>query len=119
MMTEDDGKSSDQAALQARLDQLSAAIRRVEEEKFAAESLTPERKGFSRSMRVGLNAVSEFLGAILVSAFVGWQADQWLGTQPWLLVFLTGLGVAAGFYNVYRVAKPKGPLGGKTLDRDA
>lgn len=35
------------------------------------------------------------------------------------LSLLTGLGVAVGFYNVYRVAKPKGPLGGKTLDRDA
>lgn len=117
-MTEEDGRSSDQEALQARLDQLSAAIRRADEEKFAAELLPPERKGF-RAMRVGLNAVSEFMGAILVSAFVGWQADKWLGTQPWLLVFLMGLGVAAGFYNVYRVAKPKGSLGGKTLDRDA
>jgi ATP synthase protein I len=119
MMTEGDGRSLDQAALQERLDQLNAAIRRADEEKFAAESLTPERKGFSRSMRVGLNAVSEFMGAILVTAFVGWQADKWLGTQPWLLVFLMGLGVAAGFYNVYRVAKPKGALDGKTLDRDA
>lgn len=108
MMTGEDGRSSDQAALQARLDQLSAAIRRLDEEKVDAESLPPERKGFSRAMRVGLNAVSEFIGAILVSAFVGWQADKWLGTQPWILVFLMGLGVAAGFYNVYRVAKPKG-----------
>ncbi|MFM9153717.1 MAG: AtpZ/AtpI family protein, partial [Methylocystis sp.] len=46
------------------------------------------------------------------------QADKWLGTQPWLLVFLVGLGVAAGFYNVYRVARPKDPRGGAALDHD-
>ncbi|MFM8859295.1 MAG: AtpZ/AtpI family protein [Methylocystis sp.] len=118
MMTEDEGRSLDQAALQARLDRLSAALRRADEEKYAVESQAPERKGFTRAMRVGLNAVSEFVGAILVSAFVGWQADKWLGTQPWLLVFLVGLGVAAGFYNVYRVARPKDPRGGAALDHD-
>ncbi|MFA6205793.1 MAG: AtpZ/AtpI family protein, partial [Methylocystis sp.] len=28
---------------------------------------------------------------------------------PWLLIVMLGLGVAAGFWNVYRVAKPKAP----------
>ena len=35
MMTEDEGRSLDQAALQARLDRLSAALRRADEEKYA------------------------------------------------------------------------------------
>lgn len=38
MMTEDEGRSLDQAALQARLDRLSAALRRADEEKYAVES---------------------------------------------------------------------------------
>jgi F0F1-type ATP synthase assembly protein I len=37
-------------------------------------------------MRVGLNAVSEFIGAVLVGCFVGWQVDAWLGTAPWVMI---------------------------------
>ena len=43
MMTEDEGRSLDQAALQARLDRLSAALRRADEEKYAVESQAPQR----------------------------------------------------------------------------
>ncbi len=104
---DDDAEDAERAALNARLQKLNAALRKVDEEQAAAEAAPrTERKGF---MRVGLNAFSEFVGAVLVSAFIGWQADQWLGTTPWLLIVMLGLGVAAGFWNVYRVAKPKAP----------
>ncbi|MBG0798704.1 AtpZ/AtpI family protein [Methylocystis sp. L43] len=107
---DDDAEDAERAALNARLQKLNAALRKVDEEQAAAEAAPrTERKGFTRAMRVGLNAFSEFVGAVLVSAFIGWQADQWLGTTPWLLIVMLGLGVAAGFWNVYRVAKPKAP----------
>ena len=105
-----DEEDAEQAALRARLEKLNAALRKVEEEQRAAESAPPpERKGFTRAMRVGLNAFSEFVGAVLVGALIGWQADEWLGSGPWLLILMLGLGIAAGFWNVYRLAKPKGP----------
>ena len=118
-MTDDGLKDAEQAALEKRLENLGAALRRVDEEKASAQSLPPARKGFTHAMRVGLNAVSEFIGAVLVGCFVGWQVDTWLGTAPWVMILLLGFGVAAGFYNVYRVAKPKGLSGDGNLDQDA
>lgn len=109
-MSDEDEEDAERAALNARLEKLNAALRKVDEEQAAADvAPRTERKGFTRAMRVGLNAFSEFVGAVLVSAFIGWQADKWLGTTPWLLIVMLGLGVAAGFWNVYRVAKPKAP----------
>lgn len=108
-MIDENEEDAEREALNARLEKLNAALRKVEEEQAVEAAPRTERKGFTRAMRVGLNAFSEFVGAVLVSALIGWQADKWLGTGPWLLVVMMGLGVAAGFWNVYRVAKPKGP----------
>lgn len=115
----DDREDAEQAALNARLQRLDAALRKVEEEKAAQEAPPPARKGFTHAMCVGLNAVSEFIGAVLLGGVLGWQADKWLGTEPWLLIVLLGLGVAAGFYNVYRVARPRGAADADNLDQDA
>lgn len=116
----DDREDAEQAALNARLENLGAALRRVEEEKSARDTPPPARKGLSQAMRVGLNAVSEFVGAVILGGVMGWQADKWLGTEPWLLIVLLGLGVAAGFYNVYRVARPRnGIAGAGDFDQDA
>jgi ATP synthase protein I len=52
------------------------------------------------------------VAAIIVGALIGWQADAWLGTKPWLLVLFLGLGVAAGFWNVFRLSSPNGARGG-------
>jgi ATP synthase protein I len=59
----------------------------------------------SRALSVGLNAFSEFVGAVVAGGLIGWQADEWLGSKPWLMVVFLGLGVAAGFWNIYRLAK--------------
>jgi ATP synthase protein I len=43
-------------------------------------------------------------------AVSGWQLDLWIGTAPFLLILFLGLGVAAGFWSVYRLAvRPPGP----------
>ncbi|HEX3279680.1 MAG TPA: AtpZ/AtpI family protein [Pyrinomonadaceae bacterium] len=34
---------------------------------------------------------------------VGWLADRWLGTKPWLLVAGVVLGAIAGFYQFVRL----------------
>lgn len=35
----------------------------------------------------------------------GYFADRWLGTKPWLMLIGLGLGVAAGFVNLFRSVK--------------
>ena len=106
-MTDDDKRDAEQDALNARLEKLNEALRRRDEEQLAREAAPTERQGLSRALSVGLNAFSEFVGAVLVGGLIGWQADKWLGTAPWLMIVLLGLGIAAGFWNIYRVAKPK------------
>ncbi len=61
------------------------------------------------ALSLGLRVTSEFVAAIVVGAFLGWELDRWLHTSPGLLILFIALGTAAGFYNVYRIAaKPTG-----------
>ena len=110
-MSSPDKNEDDDAALRARLDKLQALLLKREEERRAeAMQRGPSQGGpFGRAMSLGLTVFSEFVAAIIVGAFIGWQADAWLGTKPWLLVVFMGLGTAAGFWNVYRVATRKPP----------
>lgn len=108
-MSDEDKDDAAQAALNARLERLDAALRKAEDEQAAQDAPPPERDGLGRALRVGITALSEFVGAVIVSALIGWKADDWLGTAPWLLIAMLALGVAAGFWNVYRVAKPETP----------
>jgi ATP synthase protein I len=103
-------KNVSDAELRARLEQLQAALRKQEEDRREETSGGGLQIGgsFGRAMSVGFTVLSEFVAAILVGALIGWQADVWLGTKPWLLVLFLGLGVAAGFWNVFRLSPPKG-----------
>ncbi len=52
-----------------------------------------EGRAESRGWAVGI----EFVGTVLVSAFIGWGIDRWTGTKtPWGLIVLLLLGFAAG-----------------------
>lgn len=43
----------------------------------------------------------ELMAAILTWAGLGWLADRWLGTGPWLLVVGALIGNAAGIYLIW------------------
>lgn len=43
----------------------------------------------------------ELVAGILLYAGLGWLADEWLGTGPWLLVLGALLGNATGLYLVW------------------
>lgn len=53
-----------------------------------------EGRAEARGWAVGI----EFVGAVLVSGFIGWAIDNWanLGTKPWGMVVMLVLGFAAG-----------------------
>jgi ATP synthase protein I len=48
----------------------------------------------TRGWAVGI----EFIGAVLISGFIGWAIDEWsgLGTSPWGMIVFLVLGFAAG-----------------------
>ena len=41
---------------------------------------------------------AEFISAVLTWTFLGWLADRWLDTDPWLVSVGAILGFAAGMY---------------------
>ncbi len=90
--------------LQSRLDKLGKALdaERDTSQKAVADELAAKSTG--QALNLGIRVMSEFVAAICVGALLGWQLDVWLGTAPVCLIVLLGLGTAAGFYNVYKLA---------------
>ena len=53
----------------------------------------------------GLRLTADFLSPIVLGIFLGFWLDRWSGTTPLFLLLLFFLGVAAGFWNLYRMAQ--------------
>lgn len=60
-----------------------------------------EARAESRGWAIGV----EFVGAVLVGAFLGWLLDRWLGTAPWLLIVFFLLGFATGVRRAMQTSK--------------
>lgn len=106
----------DEEGLRARLDKLSNALDAHEDTRgqgHEQDGDSLQSGSLGSAMSLGFRVLSEFVAAVLVGAFIGWQLDTWLRTTPaFLLIFLL-FGTAAGFWNVYRIAvKPPGSKGG-------
>jgi ATP synthase protein I len=107
--------TSDDAALQARLDELGQALdaqRNGLRTQQADSSANLAGQSAGRAMSLGFRVLTEFVAAIVVGVLIGWQLDVWLKTGPILLIVFLALGTAAGFLGVYRIAMgPTGPKG--------
>jgi ATP synthase protein I len=55
----------------------------------------------SRYSSVGL----ELGFSVAIGIVAGYYLDRWLGTSPWLTIFLLLCGVASGFKRIYQVLK--------------
>lgn len=62
-----------------------------------------EGRAETRGWAIGI----EFVGAVLVSGFIGWAIDHWagLGTAPWTMVVFLLLGFAAGVRRAMQTSK--------------
>lgn len=58
------------------------------------------RKGLSIAVRIGV----ELVAALVVGAGLGYLADWYFDTRPWLVVIGLFLGMSAGLLNIYRAA---------------
>ncbi len=110
-----DGDPHDDAAMRARLKDLSGAL---DGHRKAAETQQPggfsAPNGMGQAMSLGFRVMSEFVAAVVVGGFIGWVIDRWLGISPAALIVFLALGTAAGFWNVYRIAMQPGGPGGTT-----
>ncbi|HEY1454094.1 MAG TPA: AtpZ/AtpI family protein [Roseiarcus sp.] len=107
-MGSDPGDRDDPAALRARLDRLSEALKGRAAPPPAPEpnrEAKPDDTG--SAMSLGLRAGSEFVSAVIVGLGIGWALDRMLGTNPAFLIVFFMLGVAAAVWNVIRLTSPK------------
>ncbi len=81
-------------------DDLDRRIARAKAERDSG--VTPaEARSESRGWAIGV----EFVGAVLIGAFIGYLLDRWLGTAPWLMIVLLFLGFAAGLRRAMATSK--------------
>ena len=55
-----------------------------------------------------INLGTMLFACVAVGLAVGYFADRWLGTQPWLLLIGLGFGIAAGFVMLFRSVSKAG-----------
>lgn len=41
------------------------------------------------------------VASILIGMAMGYYLDQWLGTEPWMLLIFLGFGIVSGFRNIF------------------
>ena len=101
-------KSSDEAALSARLGNLDQRLsgirdgRKVGTDQSGIEQDNAQAK--ASAMAVGLRLSSELVAGVLAGAALGWGFDRLLSTSPWGLIVFLMLGFIAGVMNVMRTA---------------
>lgn len=61
-----------------------------------------EKKRVFEDLRVYGSLGTEMAACVLIGALLGYLADRWLGTRPWILIIGFIFGAAAGFRNLYR-----------------
>jgi ATP synthase protein I len=87
----DDRKNEDDA-LDARIAAAKAA---------SVRPSTADAQAEGRGWAIGI----EFVGAVLVSAFIGWLIDRFAGTAPWAMIIMLLLGFAAGTRRAMQTSK--------------
>lgn len=100
------GDDGDDAAQRTRLRELSGALesRRKASTARSEETGLKAPSGIGQAVNLGFRVMSEFVASVVVGGVIGWAIDHWLGSSPAALILFIGLGTAAGFWSVYRIA---------------
>ena len=118
-MPEHDPKTSDDRALRARLDQLSQELAARAKQTAADDAAKSQSDGSmaqaGRAMSLGFRAITELMVGLGVGAAIGWGLDWLIGTKPLLMIIFLFLGMAAGVWNVMRLANAMNTAGDSTL----
>ena len=100
---------ADEKAIKRRLETLSAQLSAKRsgdaEEAARAASQNSSMGDAGRAMSLGFRAVTELLVGLGMGVGIGWLLDGWLGTKPFLMLIFLFLGMAAGVWNVIRIAR--------------
>ena len=99
-------KSSDEAALSARLGSLDHRLSEIRDNRKIGTDQPGDGDGAARAsaMARGLRLSSELIAGVVVGAVIGWGFDRLLSTSPFGLIVFFLLGFVAGVVNVVRSA---------------
>ena len=101
-------KSSDEAALSARLGSLDHRLSEIRDSRKIGTGQSGNEQDAAQAkasaMAMGLRLSSELVAGVLVGAGLGWGFDRLLSTSPWGLIVFLLLGFTAGVTNVMRTA---------------
>jgi ATP synthase protein I len=61
-----------------------------------------------RAIGEGWGQSGAFFGSIMSGTLLGLLADRWLGTEPWLVVIGSLLGIYSGFTQMWHYSKKMG-----------
>ena len=106
-------------ALRNRLDELARDIAARRARDSAAGAAKAAQDGSmaqaGRAMSLGFRAITELLVGLVMGAGLGWGIDRLAGTAPLFMIVLLFFGMAAGVWNVMRLANTMNTAGGSTL----
>jgi ATP synthase protein I len=92
-------------ALRARLEALKSDL--GEAQQLEKEQAAPGRRSDDENaVGKGIRAGSELLAGVLVGGGIGYFLDLQTGLSPLFLIAFVLIGMAAGFWNVYRLTVP-------------
>jgi len=60
----------------------------------------PEERSLQGTQFIGLGV--EMVVPIVLLMYVGYRLDAWLGSKPWLFLLGALLGIAVGFYGMFK-----------------
>ena len=110
MAERDSDREGEDRAMKARLEALTADLDRQRKDRVDPNAIGESRLQTSRAMSQGFRVLTEFVAGLVVGGLLGWKFDDWFGTGPVLLIIMSMLGAAGGFWNIYRMAAaPTGP----------
>jgi ATP synthase protein I len=92
-------------ALRRRLDALKAELGTAQQEELDKASQAGSSRD-SGAIGKGIRAGSELLAGVLVGGGIGYFLDSHTGLSPLFLIAFVLVGMAAGFWNVYRLTVP-------------
>ncbi len=64
-----------------------------------------QRAKDAQNMSNGMKAGVELTCSIGAGGLIGYGLDQWLGTNPWLMIVMLLVGILSGFANVYKTTQ--------------
>lgn len=92
------------AELRSRLDALKADLGDAVAEEEARDKASGNAPKDGGAIGTGLRAGSELVAGVIVGGGIGYLIDRQVGTSPLFLIVMMMFGMAAGFWNVYRLA---------------